>query len=82
MYSNAGYCILARIIEIASGQDYESFLDKHLFQPAGMTQTGYLKPAWDQRLLANGYRLSVLDRGPMIARYRADGKVNWALKGC
>jgi len=32
-YSNVGYSILARIIEISSGQDYEKFLNLFLFKP-------------------------------------------------
>jgi len=38
-YSNAGYALLTRIIEIASGQSYEAFLQEHIFRPAGMHDT-------------------------------------------
>ncbi len=46
-YSNIGYSLLGRIIELASSQSYEAFLNEHLFTPAGMLQTGYLLPNWD-----------------------------------
>lgn len=80
-YSNAGYSILARIIEIVSGQDYEIFLNKHLFKPAGMNQTGYFLPKWDDNLIASGYLSNVTNVGSMISRYQKRGKVTWTLKG-
>src|SRR6185295_8120955 len=45
-YSNPGYGLLAAIIEKASGQTFEQYLDQHIFKPAGMNSTGYLMPAW------------------------------------
>lgn len=54
-YSNVGYSILSAIIEIVSKQTYEQYLNKNLFTPAGMTQTGYRLPKWDQAKLAVGY---------------------------
>lgn len=39
-YSNAGYSMLAAIIEIVSGMDYEQFLQRNLFKPSGMMHTG------------------------------------------
>ncbi len=80
-YSNSGYSVLARIIELVSGEDYETFLDAYLFNPSGMHQTGYLKPEWDSNLYAMGYKENVINIGSMAARYCEDGKVSWALKG-
>ncbi|WP_417450123.1 serine hydrolase domain-containing protein [Kordiimonas sp.] len=45
-YSNVGYSILAAVIEIASGQDYEIYLFENLWKPAGMFNTGYYRPDW------------------------------------
>lgn len=45
-YSNAGYTVLAAVIEHVSGQQYEAFLHEHLFAPAGMESTGYRLPDW------------------------------------
>ncbi|MEM7763069.1 MAG: serine hydrolase domain-containing protein [Pseudomonadota bacterium] len=80
-YSNAGYSILARVVELTSGQDYEAFLAKHLFGPAGMTQTGYFLPTWHDANLSHGYTRNIFDRGSMIHRFREDGLVSWHLKG-
>lgn len=40
-YSNAGYMLLGRIIENASGQSYTDYIQHHVFAPAGMTDSGY-----------------------------------------
>lgn len=34
-YSNVGYCMLGRIIEQVSGQPYDTFVQAHVFGPAG-----------------------------------------------
>lgn len=54
-YSNAGYSLLAAVIELVSGQPYEEYLNENLFKPAGMTFTGYRIPNWDERVVANWY---------------------------
>lgn len=38
-YSNTGYAMLASIIEKVSGQSYNDFMAKNIFQPLGMTHT-------------------------------------------
>lgn len=40
-YSNSGYIILGRIIEIVSGQSYEDFIEKNIFDKLGMTSSFY-----------------------------------------
>ena len=54
-YSNAGYSVLAAVIEKVSGQSYEEFLHKNLFEPAGMAFTGYRIPEWEKRVVAHWY---------------------------
>lgn len=80
-YSNASYSVLARIIELVSGQGYEEFLQEHLFEPSGMRQTGYLLPKWNTNTLAHGYIRGVTDWGAMIPRFQEAGKIAWSLKG-
>ncbi|QJW88311.1 beta-lactamase family protein [Spirosoma taeanense] len=38
-YSNTNYMVLASIIEKATGQTYEQFIHKNIFEPLGMHQT-------------------------------------------
>ena len=80
-YSNVGYSILGRIIELASGQSYEAFLNEHLFTPARMLQTGYLLPNWDTTQMAHGYNRNIIEMESTITRYQETGEVNWHLKG-
>lgn len=40
-YSNPGIDTLGRVIEVASGQSYESFLQKRVFEPLGMKDTTF-----------------------------------------
>lgn len=54
-YSNLGFSLLGVIIEIASGEPYERFVRETIFEPAGMTRTGYLSPGWKPSELAVGY---------------------------
>lgn len=74
-YSNSGYSILGRIVELVSGLDYETYLSEKLFQPAGMQQTGYLLPNWDDTTVANEYLLNVSNEGSHIAQYKKDGEI-------
>ena len=80
-YSNTGYSILGRIIELASGQSYEAFLNEHLFTPAGMKQTGYLLPKWDTIQMSHGYNRNIIETVSTITRYQETGNVNLHLKG-
>jgi len=55
-YTNAGYSLLAAIIEVASGQTFEDYLRHHIFAPAGMRSAVFRSdvPAADTRF-ARGY---------------------------
>lgn len=40
-YNNSGYILLGYIIEVASGKTYEQFIQKHIFDKLGMTNSVY-----------------------------------------
>lgn len=55
-YSNAGYTLLAIIVQQVSDMPFTEFLHTHLFQPAGLTDTGfYGESQWEDEVVANGY---------------------------
>jgi CubicO group peptidase (beta-lactamase class C family) len=39
LYSSAGYAVLARVMEIASGKTFQQLLQEYVFAPAGMTDS-------------------------------------------
>jgi CubicO group peptidase (beta-lactamase class C family) len=51
-YSNSGYILLGYIIEQASGQSYETFLQQNIFEPVQLKNTGY---DLNDASLATGY---------------------------
>ena len=81
-YSNVGYSLLAATIESVSGVSYEQYLADAIFEPAGMTETGYVLPDWDQSRVAVGYDpASGDDRGrPNELPWAPDGPY-WHLRG-
>lgn len=79
-YSNVGYSILAAIVELSSGLNYEQFLHKYLFEPAGMKHTGYVLADWKGYTLATGYRGEKLWGKLNEKAWAADGPY-WNLKG-
>jgi CubicO group peptidase (beta-lactamase class C family) len=44
-YSNIGFDILGRIIEVVSGQSFDRFLSERIFEPLGMNDTYFFVPA-------------------------------------
>ena len=66
-YTNAGFSLLAALIETVTGGSYEHYLQQHLFVPAGMSSALFRNdlPAGDPRF-ANGYvgTPSRLEAGP------------------
>ena len=54
-YSNAGYSLLAAVVEVASGRPFGEVLRSEVFLPAGMRHTGFLPDAADRARLAHGY---------------------------
>ena len=41
LYSNMGYELLGRVIELVTGQDYYDYMQKHVFAPAGATSASF-----------------------------------------
>ncbi len=57
-YSNVGYNILGRIIEVVSKQPYDVFLQQRIFQPLGMKDTYFFVPEEKRARIATLYTLT------------------------
>ena len=55
-YSNTGYLLLGKVIEVVSGEPYRAYLEQHILKPLDMTET--TTTAEEPRLanVAKGYR--------------------------
>ena len=79
-YSNAGYSMLAAIVEIVTGEEYETALTRLVLAPAGMRETGYKAPHWASSRLAHGTQNGG-DWGTIAERVAGAGQPYWALRG-
>ena len=79
-YANAGYSLLAAVVETVTGKDYESALGELVLKPAGMAETGYKAPRWAPTRIAHGYREGQ-DWGTILGRIQDPGAPFWALRG-
>ena len=66
-YSSSGYVVLTKIIEVVSGQPYETYLENQILIPANMTASGYdflspdlPNPAVGYHLMPGGIRPAIL----------------------
>ena len=66
-YSNTGYNLLALLAERRSGVPYEEFLQKHIFEPAGMTATRCCHIRRDGVPFENYAQASVFEDGKYVA---------------
>jgi len=76
-YSNANYWVLERVIELASGMPYESFMRKYIFLPARMEFTGTTLPNWSSGQVSHprirslgAWPVGPMDYGDLLVRPR------------
>ena len=66
-YSNTGYNLLALLVERLSGVPFEEFLQKNIFEPAGMTSTRCCHIRRDGIPFENYAQATVYDDGKCVA---------------
>ncbi len=66
-YSNTGYNLLALLVERLSGVPYEEFLQKNIFEPAGMTATRCCHIRRDGVPFENYAQATVMENGVWVA---------------
>jgi CubicO group peptidase (beta-lactamase class C family) len=54
-YSNTGYAVLALVVERVSGEDYFTYVKRHIFEPLGMSDTDFYPLDVDVPNIAVGY---------------------------
>jgi len=60
-YSNPGYTLLAAVVEKVTGQPFQAFMQKQIFEPAGMSNTGFWgNRRWHADKVARGYNDQVM----------------------
>ncbi len=73
-YNNTGYVLLAMIIEAVTGQEFDRYLQAHVFDVCGMTSTGYFELDRLPARCANSY-IYCPDRGDYRTNiYSTDAK--------
>lgn len=78
-YSNAGYSLLAAILERVAGRPFEAVLREEVFEPAGLERTGYaFEPLWEDAPVARGYTAAGDQGSPL--EWAATDEL-WALIG-
>jgi len=75
-YSNIGYNVLGRIIEVVSKQPYDTFLKEKIFEPLAMKDTYFFVPEEKTERLATLYTLS----GSTLTKAPSPSKVQGAPK--
>jgi D-alanyl-D-alanine carboxypeptidase len=63
-YSNYGFVLLGRIVEVVSGQSYDDYIARHIFAPAHMTETGNQPETVHLAHRATGY---MYEKGQLIS---------------
>ncbi len=77
-YVNDSYTMLAAVIEIVSGQPFEVFLLKNIFEPCKMRNTGFpWEPRLNKSLFATGYNKKHEPRPPRTETWRGKGETNF-----
>ncbi len=73
-YSNTGYNLLAEIIERVSGTPFEEFLQKNIFEPAGMNNTRCCHIRRDGVPFDNYAQATVIKNDKFVADVDPEGK--------
>ncbi len=75
------YSLLGALVEIVSKNPYERYVRAKIFLPAGMGNTGYIRPKWEQLVMAKGVDRRGTEWGTVFEpkRWMKDGP-SWNLR--
>ncbi len=60
-----GHDVIGRVVEVASGQRFDEFLDETIFRPLGLVDTGFAVPESKRGRVATIYRTGLFG-GPLV----------------
>jgi CubicO group peptidase (beta-lactamase class C family) len=75
-YSNGGYVVLGRVIEVVSGQTYSEYVSDHVYRPAGMTASGFFRAGEREDSVALPVGVRVGQSGSLPGGYGAADRDN------
>src|SRR5262245_51760467 len=78
-YSNLGFNILGLAVERIAHEPYADYVTKHIFQPLGMKQSGFVVTEELKKSLATGYKAADKGEQHAIAPYGAYGQASGML---
>src|SRR5579884_3298578 len=68
-YSNSNYYLLGRVIEVASGMPWSAYIRTNIFEPAGMTESGFMENEAQIADMATGYTMDKKARYVPVASF-------------
>jgi len=74
-YSNAGYALLASIVERTAGISYHDFMEREIFRRAGLESTGFIGRSPDPR------RTALAGSGSLAGQNPSDWQHTWNHRG-
>jgi D-alanyl-D-alanine carboxypeptidase len=79
-YSNAGYVVLGKIVEVVSGQDYYEYVREHIYRKVGMDDSDHYELDASTPNLAMGYT-KISDTGNILEGPRRNNIFSIGVKG-
>lgn len=80
-YSNVGFILLGAILEKVSGEDYFTYIQKHIFDAAGMRDAGFFELDHDTPRIATGYLHPRTDDGKLLSQDWLNNSLMQVAKG-
>ena len=77
-YSNTNYIALGRVIEVASGESYESYIREHLFAPANLERTTTIDREPQVADMCTGYWRGLRNTGPLVRAPKMRASWTWS----
>ncbi len=77
-HSHAAWCLLAAVVEVASGQTYQEYVRENILKPAKMTRTGFNGDQFPNETVAVGYGFKSWGEVNTPPKW---GKTSWLVMG-